>query len=80
MFALLIGIDEMLEWLFPQYRDRLNKLFSQATRRKVFWGALVVFVFVSGFLAWKEEHSEVNDQRTKIGSLETEAKGVLEAR
>lgn len=58
MFALLIGIDEFLEWLLPQYRDWLDQSFSQETRRKFLWRTLLIFVFLSGLLAWKEENAD----------------------
>lgn len=61
------------------YRDWLDRSFSQETRRKFLWRALLVFVFLSGLLAWKEENAEylksqdeLSKAREKIASLEAQ--------
>lgn len=65
MFALLVGIDEFLEWTVPRYRARLNRRFSQRTRRITLLVAFLIFVFVAGFLAWDDERAERLDERAK---------------
>ena len=65
MFALLVGIDEFLEWTVPRYRARLNRMFSQRTRRITLLVVFLIFAFVAGFLAWDDERVERLDESAK---------------
>jgi hypothetical protein len=64
--VILFGIDMMLEWLWPNYRSWVSQTFPAGTRRKMFWGTLLVFVFLSEFLAWRDEYNKVDEKQTEI--------------
>jgi hypothetical protein len=65
-----LSLDEALEWFWPgyraRYRARLNERFPLEQRRAFFWRTLLVFVFISGFLAWKNEHEKVANLQKQI--------------
>src|SRR5918911_55189 len=64
--AVLFVIDKTLEWFWSGYREWLTRTFPLELRRRVLWRALLVCVFVSGFLAWKEERGKVEDKQREI--------------
>jgi hypothetical protein len=76
--VILFGIDKALEWMWPRYRTWLNETFPEATRRKFFWRILFVFVFFSGYLAWREEHIALEQTRRDLAKAESAAPGKLD--
>jgi hypothetical protein len=64
--VILFGIDKALEWMWPRYRAWLNDTFPFEKRRRFFWGALLFFVFLSGFFAWRDEHLALEKTRRDL--------------
>lgn len=60
----------------------LNETFPFERRRKFFWAILLFFVFVSGFLAWRDEHLKVEQVRDSViatqGSVRAQVTQVLQ--
>jgi hypothetical protein len=78
--GLLFVIDKTLEWFWAGYRAWLNQTVPTETRRRFFWRALFVFVLISGFLAWEDEHRKVGEKQAEINRLTTAKTQVAEAR
>jgi hypothetical protein len=78
--GILFALDQLLECLFPRYCDRLNRRFPIEVRRKRFLWTLLFIIFLSGFLAWKDEHHKVDEKQAEINRQAGEIKEVSGAK
>ena len=66
----ILAVDAALEYLWEGYRKWLDKYISQETRKRLILFIAIVGVFISGFLAWKDEHIKATNEFGRAEGLQ----------